>query len=48
MYCRYGLPSGRGWLEEPGAVLELLSLFDDARDSLDRLKAGKKTKERAV
>jgi hypothetical protein len=42
MYRRFGLPSGRGWLEEPGAVLELLDLFDSAMDSLDRRKAEKK------
>jgi hypothetical protein len=40
-YCRYGLPSGRGWIEEPDALLELLDLFDDTRDGLDRPNTGK-------
>jgi hypothetical protein len=35
-YCRYGLPGGRGWTEEPAALLDLFDLFDDARDALDR------------
>ncbi|MDR0878935.1 MAG: hypothetical protein LBN21_12875 [Treponema sp.] len=41
--CRRGLPSGKGWADEPEAILELLDLFDDTRDMLDRLKAAQKT-----
>jgi hypothetical protein len=41
-YARYGLPSGRGWAEEPDALLELLDLFDDTRDSLDRQRIEKR------
>jgi hypothetical protein len=40
--CRRGLPSGKGWAEEPEALLELLDLFDDTRDALDRLRAERK------
>ncbi len=33
---RYGLPHGAsGWLEEPGAVIELVELFDGERDRLN-------------
>jgi hypothetical protein len=42
-YCRRGLPSGKGWAEEPESLLDLLDVFDDARDTLDRLKAEQKT-----
>jgi hypothetical protein len=38
-YSRYGLPGGRGWGEEPAALLDLFDLFNDARDTLDSLNA---------
>jgi hypothetical protein len=41
--CRRGLPAGKGWIDEPEAILELLDLFDDTRDTLDRLKTAQKT-----
>jgi len=34
-YCRYGLPSGKGWAAEPAAIIDLFNLFDDAKDILD-------------
>jgi hypothetical protein len=35
-YRRYGLPGGRGWADEPAALLDLFDLFDDTRDALER------------
>ena len=37
---RYGPPSGKGWVFESGAVLDLLDLFNDTADLLDRRSAG--------
>jgi hypothetical protein len=33
---RRGLPSGGGWRQEPEAILDMLDLFDDTLDRLER------------
>jgi hypothetical protein len=45
---RRGLPSGKGWVFESAAVLDLLDLFDDTADYLERRRFEMKRGARGV